>query len=558
MKHILLLILAVLLPVAANAKKPRVRNKVHSEVSTPVEAKFVLGSARIMGKIEGYNSDFTFTTGQIDIENPFTREALPQVFLIAADGMFETEVPVWYAGLVEIIMGKEYFELYVEPGKALEITFVKTQPHFTGDLADVNAEINAFDRTEVSREQRQEMRDSDDWQAVQAGYRNIMDDNLLRLEQARKDGTISDKTYGILRNVELAEFTEELLRYQMDRYYADKETPVEFYAFLREMPLDDPAFIITNGRAVANYVAFIRPLAQTSDMYSSFSTSDGNNVTISIPDFLEDKGDVLSTDERWWLTVPTEEWTTDSLLKKKYACVAGNFYPRFIELAKDHELTRRFTPEVSYTRRGLDYADSAWLALTGRKPGLMMDIVALTELNNVSRKAPDLTPSDILQLHRAVYDHVEHPFLRDEVWRHYEQMIPMMGGKAIELPAGPAADILHGIIGRFKGKPVLVDFWGTSCAPCRAALERNKEQRAAVEAKGDVALAYITAPLWSPVGYERFITNNAMTNSFLITDDEWNIIAPLLKLNSVPRYVLFDEQGRILNADHSGSLSGFY
>ncbi len=578
-KLILVLAVLVALPAVTNAKKQRARNKARIEVSIPVEAKFVRDSARITGKIEGYNPNFPFKTGQMLIQNPFTGEDKPQVFDIADDGTFETTFPVWYDGLTAMSLGGKYMKFYVEPGKTLEITFVRAEPQFAGESAEVNTEMAAFKRVEVPREQVAEIRNSTDWKMVQDAYRKVMDDNLHELDKARVAGTISLKSYEILRNIEISEFISDVLGYASSYRWKNPNSPLpaEFHAFIRDMPLDDPALLAAAGYILVNRIAFMDPLSYKEKAKGIvIQQTKDDRVSIYLPTFIEDKRDELTEDELWYLTTPMETALSDSLLKKKYLEIQSAFAVRYMELAKEHSRTRRYSPEVDRERHRLAYADSAYRALTGREPGLIMDAVAVNALSYVNRYADRLTASDVLQLHRAIAEHVENPFLNDEVWLHYESIMPRISDKPadplesrriptdnishepIELE-GRAADIMRGIIGRFKGKPVLVDFWGTTCAPCRVNLLLNREERMEVESKDAVKLVYVTHPGQSPnvAEYEKFIADNIMGNSFRITRDEWNILSQPLQLNAIPRYILFDAKGRIINFRHDGSVSEF-
>ncbi len=561
-KLILVLAVLVALPVVAGAKKPKGRRKAQAEISVPETAKFVRDSAWIKGTVVGYNPSFPFSTGMMYLNDPFTDEEMTQSFSIANDGTFEIGFPAWSARQESMFLGNTRFLFYVEPGATLEVAFVNGKAQFAGDLAQENTEMSTFERTGASASRYQELSQSADWQMVQGVYRGIMEENLRRLAEAHKAGSISDKMYGFLRYSEQARFVEDVLRYGGTNFRVAQSgamPPAEFYDFLRDMPLDDPKFLYAADTAVPNFIRTMWPMSgwQEQSVVNIYYNPDGK-VDIHLADFLEDKDNELSADERWWLTV-SHEALKDSLTRERYAGISTKFYPRLLDMAKEHMRTRQYTPEVSNARRQLAYADSVWVSLMGREPGLMMDFVAMRELDDIQRFANGLTQAQIVQMHRAVYDRVKHPFMRDEVWRHYENMLPKMGNRATELPEGPATDILRGVIDKYKGKPVLVDFWGTTCAPCVAEIQKNKESRAKVEAKGEIAIVFITSVLNSPseTRYEQFVAENAMTNSHRLTTDEWNIMAPLFRLNAIPHYVLFDEHGRVLDDHHSGSLWEF-
>jgi thiol-disulfide isomerase/thioredoxin len=545
MKKFILLILAVSVALPVAAKRPK-----RVEHKEPEVMKIVLDSAKIVGYIHGYNPSYPFKTGELSRHNPFSGESLPQVFLIADNGTFEVEFPVWFPSQVTLNIGGLLFTPYVEPGVTLNV-MLGTDPvkkkivmAYNGALARENDEIDAFERTDVPWAQRSEAYKSDDWRATDKLFRPVMNDNLRRLDEALAADSISKKVYDFLRYKELMHYAEDML--SRKQYVDDAPTPPEYYAFMREIPFDDPGFIAVSDWVIPNRIEFMGPMRQ--DYYKQFTG-------MGPDEFLESRGAKLTDEEKNSFfyrigedkeVIEKRQNTVDSLKKT---------YPTLFEDYNKYWESIPIPPSgADKDRQFIAYADSVWHSLTGRKSGLMMDIVAMNLLDDIQREAANLSPSRIVQHHRAIYDLVEHPFLRDEVWRHYEQMLPKMGGRATELPEGPAADILHGILDKFKGKPVLVDFWGTGCGPCVATLKGNKEDRAKVEAKGDVTLVYITDPSWSPneTHYKQFCADNALTNSYRLTGDEWNLIAALLKISSVPRYVLFDAETRIIDDHYNG------
>jgi thiol-disulfide isomerase/thioredoxin len=557
MRKLILLILtvSVALPVAARrAKRP--------EPKAPETMTIVLDSAKIAGNIYGYNSSFPFKTGELSHFNPFTGAQIPQAFLIADDGTFEVKFPAWFTSQVMLKMGGLLFSPFIEPGATLAVT-LGTDPVkkkivmvYNGDLARENTEITAFERTDVPWAQREEAYKSDDWQATDNLFRPVMNDNLRRLDEALAADSISKKVHDFLRYKEFMHYAEAMLSRGL--YARDAPAPPEYYDFMREIPFDDPGFVSAATWVIANRIEFMDPINR--GYYKKFTR-------MGPAEYFENRGIKLTDEEGASftpkynvvgevITIDEEETAERELTKEK---VREKYPEVFEEYEKYSESILPFPGRVENVRLRLAHADSVWQALTGRQPGLMMDIVAMNALDDIRRNAGDLSPADIVRQHRVVYDRVEHPFLRDEVWRHYEEMLPRMGGHAVELPQGPAADIMHGILDKFKGKPVLVDFWGTACGPCVATLKGNKENRVQAVAKGTVVLAYVTSPSWSPhpAQYEQFVAENELTNSVRLTQDEWNLVAGMLKILSVPRYVLFDEQGRVVDSHHSGFLQEF-
>ena len=49
--------------------------------------------------------------------------------------------------------------------------------------------------------------------------------------------------------------------------------------------------------------------------------------------------------------------------------------------------------------------------------------------------------------------------------------------------------------------------------------------------------------------FEKYSTENALKNSYRVTADEYLSLRELFKFNSIPRYVLVDETGKIADGD---------
>ncbi len=207
----------------------------------------------------GFHDKFPFKTGTMLIEHPFTGETMPQVFMIAPDGTFETRFPVWYAGRVNMMLHR-FMQFYVEPGSTLEITFSPAVSFGPGHVGDINTEIAAFERS--AEPDREQLMKNLDWQVVQAAYRSMMDNNLRRLDEARAAGTMSEKAYGILRNIELSDYYVLI----SSHLPAGTQLPWEFYDFLREMPIDDPEPFAANGYRHSSPIVYMPPLSNPENL----------------------------------------------------------------------------------------------------------------------------------------------------------------------------------------------------------------------------------------------------------------------------------------------------
>ena len=63
---------------------------------------------------------------------------------------------------------------------------------------------------------------------------------------------------------------------------------------------------------------------------------------------------------------------------------------------------------------------------------------------------------------------------------------------AAPLPTNnPSAVLIRALCARYPGRYLMIDFWGMSCGPCRAAIQMSKELRAEIAKRDDVKLIFI-------------------------------------------------------------------
>lgn len=102
----------------------------------------------------------------------------------------------------------------------------------------------------------------------------------------------------------------------------------------------------------------------------------------------------------------------------------------------------------------------------------------------------------------------------------------------------------------FKGKYVYIDVWATWCGPCRAEIPYLK----AVEEKyHDKNIVFVSISVDVKKDYEKwrkFVGDKALGGVQLIADNDWKSdFVKAYKISGIPRFILVDPNGMIINAD---------
>ena len=107
---------------------------------------------------------------------------------------------------------------------------------------------------------------------------------------------------------------------------------------------------------------------------------------------------------------------------------------------------------------------------------------------------------------------------------------------------------LEDVLKQNRGKVIYVDFWASWCAPCRAQLPHSKELQKRLAGKAVTFLFLSTdtnRKAWLNAVKEEA---DAMTETYRIVDPD-PVFLRELKVRTIPRYMIFDPSGKLVNED---------
>lgn len=153
------------------------------------------------------------------------------------------------------------------------------------------------------------------------------------------------------------------------------------------------------------------------------------------------------------------------------------------------------------------------------------------------------------------FDKFREDMTDSSVVQYVQSRVPGLGepmGKNMQL-MGLDSSIMEfsDLLALHQGKLIYIDFWASWCRPCIAAFPDSKELNAQFEGQ-EVEFVYLSIDDSHTSWYTSSNIHGITKNSFLITNRLSSSLFEDLSIRSIPRYLLVNKEGNIVEHDAPG------
>lgn len=100
-----------------------------------------------------------------------------------------------------------------------------------------------------------------------------------------------------------------------------------------------------------------------------------------------------------------------------------------------------------------------------------------------------------------------------------------------------------------KGKVVLVDVWATWCGPCKVEIPHLKKLEEEMKGKDVAIISLSTDAVSDKVKWLKMIKDESLGGIQLFAGGPGNEFSQYYKVNTIPRFLVFDKNGKIVTVD---------
>ncbi|GAA3648971.1 TlpA family protein disulfide reductase [Flavivirga jejuensis] len=554
---------------------------------------FNKSAARLVGYIKGYDPRLGFETGIMYMGNDITREDYPVVIQVHPDGRFEADIPLTNPIYSRMSFKRSMtFNLYLEPQQTLAMIIdweefliadkFRNKRHkfknviFKGPLARINEDLSGFELKEINYKAFNKKIKKLSPEAFKKEKLGDLKENKDNLTAYLSNNTITPKAAVLLKNNMLLEHATQLFDFIRKRDYEARKdtindilkTPVanDYYDFLQDMPLNNQSLLVLDKFGTfVNRFEFSKPIL----IYPKRKKSALNlKPEKTLLEYFKEAGIIISEKDKELIELQkknplksAKEYNEQrKLFSDAYKNGSKAYSKKYVQPLMDAQSK---VEKISMEKWRL--RDSVVTNIFKLEKNLVYDMVKIRALDFDIKRSNSKSAHEYWE---TLKNEIVHPFLKEEGDRVVNKKFPMISTQknidgnmntreniqaiTTKLPEGRATDVFRKIIEPFKGKILFVDFWATSCAPCVGGIKRMKDTRKEYEGNKDFDFIFITDERSSTIGkYTKFVEEQELKNTYRLSLDDYNYLRQLFKFNGIPKYVVIDKNGDVINDNFS-------
>ena len=177
--------------------------------------------------------------------------------------------------------------------------------------------------------------------------------------------------------------------------------------------------------------------------------------------------------------------------------------------------------------------------LRGKGPDYCRFLYGVTQLRNGTNKKPIIEDADLSNL----YDRLSGGIYAEIEKNRKRVLAPNV--HYLDLADVAPENIQQAILDRYKGKTVMFELWETSCGWCLKGHQEMAPLKETLKDK-DIVFVYL-ATYSSPFDLWLRYTNDIPGEHYYLTEDQNKYISDhVFGSDGVPKYIIFDAQGKML------------
>lgn len=493
-------------------------------------------SAFLQGYIHDFSASKTDTTSIVSLANALTGGSSPIVLSISSEGTFKVVLPLQYPISNQIEIGPYLIPFYICPRDTLNMDIKLNTPadrpeiKYWGRNARINQELEQvhaalkFPKVSYPDQQSDSLR-QDYGRRVMHAYRAY----CRKVSEYAREHSLTSVSLKLLQDEALMRVSAKLLLYEQQYFNPDMSSVLDptvdpYYTFLRKVNWDDSCLLSTYS-----FAHFIKMFDYPFMAYKKWLLADKALLFFAT---LERMKHPLTEKEKQLKTYfekskPEDPEYTVKLTELQR--LQAQYQDNNIHGIAEQLVIRDLLFEQDWKWNGFIYEITKLHLL---HVGLGFSSNRTEALDKLQILLPELKDPYLIQVaHQAV--EVAFP----------EKQVDFV------LPLGKASEIFQNLIDTLKGKIVLIDIWATWCPGCVEGIANLQSIRETYGKKG-VAFVFVCSQNNAPLTAYHRIMDPVDGYKYRLTQDEYNYLCEMFKIDAIPHYILVDQKGKVIHPNY--------